>query len=163
VSIGTLQFIHTRGRGQFPDPLQPQQLQHNGLLNQLEHKLAAYGTSLSVDDWVRVLLDLDNDNCVALLLELKRRLDALPGKQPNVLFRLAIEETESWFIADFDALAEAFPERRLSKLKQMKIAPDAIVRDQSVDLKTNLRATEPKLSGLAQSSNPLANCHTNPA
>lgn len=116
-----------RGRGQFPDPLQPQQLVHPGLLNQLARKLAAYGNSLTSEDWVLVLLDLDDDNCVDLLAQLKQLLRTLPNKPPNVLFRLAIEETESWFIADFEALKAAFPDRPLSKLKQKKIVPDAIV------------------------------------
>jgi len=60
------------------------------------------------------------------LAQLKQLLSKLT-KKPNVLFRLAIEETESWFIADLEALKAAFPDRPLSKLKQKRIAPDAIV------------------------------------
>jgi hypothetical protein len=41
------------------------------------------------------------------------------------LFRLAIEEIESWFIADPAAVLAAYPKALVSRLR--KISPDAIV------------------------------------
>jgi hypothetical protein len=51
--------------------------------------------------------------------------EALPDPRPRVLFRLAIEETESWFIADTRAIKQAYPRAKTQKLKP--ITPDAIV------------------------------------
>ena len=52
-------------------------------------------------------------------------LDALPEK-PQVLFRIAVEETESWFIADMNALQKAFPVG-LDKKVLKNIPADAVV------------------------------------
>ena len=51
-------------------------------------------------------------------------LSRLPKRPRNVLFRLAVEETESWFIADLDAVVAAYPKANLRKLR--KLLPDAI-------------------------------------
>ena len=115
-----------RGKGMFPGT-KPEHLKHEGLLNQLERKLAAYGKTLGESDLVVVLLDVDDDNCIELLQELNTRLNALSSKPKRVLFRLAIEEIESWFIADLEALKSAYPTRRITRLKAKKIAPDAII------------------------------------
>jgi len=45
-------------------------------------------------------------------------------KSPRVLFAIAVEETESWFIADTEAIKKAYPDANLSQLK--KIAPDTV-------------------------------------
>jgi hypothetical protein len=42
-----------------------------------------------------------------------------------VLFRIAVEEMESWFIADLNAIANAYPGAQVTHL--YGIAPDAVV------------------------------------
>jgi hypothetical protein len=115
-----------RGKGQLPDG-SAHQLQHSGLLNQLERKLNAYGEILGDDSFVLVLLDVDDENCAELLARLNAKLLALKCRPKRVLFRLAIEEIESWFIADLEALKLAYPARRITRLSKEKIPPDAII------------------------------------
>jgi hypothetical protein len=80
------------------------------------------------DYCVVVLVDADNDDCKELkqaLIELYRTLG--PDKRPaKVLFRIAVEETESWFIADKNAIRAAFPHANLNKLPKKKL-PDSII------------------------------------
>src|SRR5437588_145945 len=52
-------------------------------------------------------------------------LAKLPKRPARVVFRLAIEETESWFIADSNAVKAAYPKANIQKLRN--IAPDQIV------------------------------------
>lgn len=98
-----------RGKGKLPaNPLGRPELKHQGLLDQLPAKLRGFGRSLPVYAVVLVVIDSDTQPCQELLAELNGMLAVLPCK-PNVLFRLAIEETESWFIADVEALQKAYP------------------------------------------------------
>ncbi len=102
-----------------PDP------KHRGLLDQLPAKLTGYGKSLTPQSWVLVVLDADDTPCAQLLNDLNVMLASLPVK-PQVMFRLAIEETESWFITDIAALEKAYPgQSKKTVLKNIK--PDAIV------------------------------------
>jgi hypothetical protein len=52
-------------------------------------------------------------------------LERLPRRPKRVLFRLAIEETESWFIADTRAVKAAFPRADVRRLA--RIPADAVV------------------------------------
>lgn len=115
-----------KGRGSLPvNPLRAPDPRHQGLLDQLPAKLRGFGKSLERTATVVVIVDVDDTPWRDLLASLTAMLEALPAK-PNVLFRLAIEETESWFIADLEALKAAFPGKiKLNVLKGL--APDAIV------------------------------------
>ena len=114
------------GRGNLPvNPLARPDPKHRGLFDQLPAKLRGFGTWMDEQCLVLVLADVDNDDCVQLLAELNALLLSLPTKPPRVLFRLAIEETESWFLADSNAIKEAFPKANLSLIKN--ILPDARV------------------------------------
>ncbi len=113
-----------RGRGKLPaNPLAQPDPKHRGLFDQLPAKLRGFGKYMDEQCLVLVLADVDNDDCVQLLAELNALLLALPTKPPRVLFRLAIEETESWFLADNDAIKKAFPKAKLGLIKN--ISPDA--------------------------------------
>ncbi|MDO8413205.1 MAG: DUF4276 family protein [Gallionellaceae bacterium] len=115
-----------RGRGNMPaNPLAQPDPKHRGLLDQLPAKLRGFGKYMDEQCLVLVLVDVDNDDCVQLLAELHALLLSLPTKPPRVLFRLAIEETESWFLADTNAIARAFPKAKLGLIKN--ITPDARV------------------------------------
>jgi hypothetical protein len=113
------------GKGKLPrDLLSKPDRRHRGLLDQLPAKLRAYAYR-SDEICVVVVLDTDRESCVELLTALRSMLARLPRRPQRVLFRLAIEETESWLIADIDAVASAYRRASLSRLR--RIAPDAVV------------------------------------
>lgn len=119
--------IHAhRGRGKLPaNPLAQPNPKHRGLFDQLPAKLRGFGKYMNDDYLVLVLADVDNDDCVELLEELSSMLAQLPSKPPRVLFRLAIEETESWFLADTTAIRQAYPKAKLTTVQNL--VPDARV------------------------------------
>lgn len=119
--------IHAhRGRGTLPaNPLSLPDNKHRGLFDQLPAKLRGYGKYMDEHCLVLVLADVDKDDCVQLLKELNTMLASLPSKPPNVLFRLAIEETESWFLADSTAVRHAFKHAKLNVIQP--IQPDTRV------------------------------------
>lgn len=102
-----------------PDP------KRQTLLEQLPAKLRASGHYLGDDACVLVVLDADDTPPEALLADLQMMLEQLPKRPQRVMFRLDIEETESWFIADEPAILRAFPKAKVQKLRN--IEPDAIV------------------------------------
>ena len=114
-----------KGKGNLPgNALARPNSKHRGLLDQLPAKLRGMSW-MGMDYCVVVLVDADAENCI----ELKRRLvalyQALDRKPAQVLFRIAVEETESWFIADPVAVKKAYPTANITPLK--KIKPDAVV------------------------------------
>ena len=112
------------GRGNLPDKiLKTPELQNRSLLYQLPAKLRGFSRWFTKHDWVLVLVDADNTPCSELLIDLQEMLKKLP-QHPRVLFRIAVEETESWFIADTDAIKAAYPKSSITNLR--KIKPDAI-------------------------------------
>jgi hypothetical protein len=87
------------------------------LLGKLEARLRGYAQWLP-DDWrVFVVVDRDNDDC----LELKQRLEAMARRAGLVtrsragrtawqlVNRIAIEELESWYFGDWEAVKAAYP------------------------------------------------------
>ena len=98
---------------------------HLGLLDQLPSKLRVYAKRPPQTVVVLVIVDTDDTPCVELLHDLNTMLEALSEK-PQVLFRMAIEEIESWFISDVNALRSAYP-KRLDKSVLKGLEPDAIV------------------------------------
>jgi len=115
-----------RGRGKLPaNPLARPDKKQFGLLDQLPAKLRGFGRYMDEHSLVLVLIDVDDDDCRALLQRLEMLLNQHPHKPPKILFRLAIEETESWFIADPDAVKRAFSSATISIIRD--IPPDAII------------------------------------
>jgi len=113
--VGPLGYIHTwkihkhKGKGNFPDdPTKPPEKKHNQLLNMLPSRLRAYGKSLDENKAVIVLVDADKDNCIELKSRLTSLLDYCDPK-PTVLFRIAVEELEAWWLGDRKALLKAYP------------------------------------------------------
>lgn len=114
-----------QGKGSIPaDLLSAPPVQLRGLLDQLPAKLKGF-SHFGADVCVVVLVDADDDSCVDLLRDLEQMLLRLPRRPARVLFRIAIEETESWFVADSEAVVAAYPRARVARLK--RIAPDAVV------------------------------------
>jgi hypothetical protein len=123
---GTQFRIHPhKGRGKLPtNSLARPERHYQGLLDQLPAKLRGMSW-LPETALVLVLIDADDDDCKVLLSSLHLMLAALPKRPGRVLFRIAVEETESWFLSDAQALKAGMPRVKLSKVKE--IAPDAIV------------------------------------
>jgi len=114
-----------KGQGSLPDnPLANPHPRRQGLLDQLPAKLRGFGRWLGEDACVLVVVDVDDTPCSHLLADLNAMLAQLPSRPRNVLFRLAIEETESWFIADAQAVVAAYPRARQALLRAVQ--PDAI-------------------------------------
>ena len=104
-----------RGIGRIPRGLKAtSDPSHRILLDQLPRVLRGYAETPGIDAVV-VVLDSDNRDCFAFLSELKS-LAASCGASDLVLFRLAIEETEAWYLGDRDALLKAYPRARMRAL-----------------------------------------------
>jgi Domain of unknown function (DUF4276) len=129
--FGLTEYQHFRihpheGRGNLPHKIHKNpELQNRSLLYQLPAKLRGFSKQFehTLNCWVLVVVDADNTPCHELLGDLHEMLEQLPVK-PRVLFRIAVEETESWFIADTSAVKRAYPKADVSVLK--KISPDSI-------------------------------------
>lgn len=115
------------------------------LLHQLPALLRGYGKGLDPSNSaVIVVVDLDDKNCVEFKRELVDILNTCDPK-PVTLFRIAIEEGESWFLGDRNAIMTAYPNARtdqLDKYTQDEICgtweklADAIYPGGSVKLKS---------------------------
>ena len=115
-----------QGKGSLPaNVLARPEPRHRGLLDQLPAKLRGYAKSLPDDYGVVVLLDADDDDCIELKTSLVNLHHALDLKPTVVLFRIAVEEVESWFLADADAIQSAYPGAKLAKLPESP--PDAVI------------------------------------
>jgi hypothetical protein len=117
--------IRHRGKGKLPgDVLKVPDIRREGLLDQLPAKLRAYGKELDpATDRVVVLVDLDDQDCFGLKQRLVALLDHCDPR-PVVLFRIAIEETEAFYLGDPKAIREAFPQAKLQRMKDYE--PDSI-------------------------------------
>lgn len=110
--------LRHRGKGRLPrDPVKVPDIRREGLLDQLPAKLRAYGRELNpATDRVLVLVDADDDPCSDLKQRLLEVLESCDPR-PVVLFRLAIEETEAFYLGDPAAIRKAFPQARLQRMK----------------------------------------------
>jgi Domain of unknown function (DUF4276) len=114
----TVIVLPHRGKGRLPgqEGTGPKAGQ-DGLLDLLPKTLKAFGRELNPQtDRVLVLLDLDKQNCLELESRLLRELDRCDPR-PYVLFRIAIEETEAFYLGDRPAIHKAFPQAKLDKLR----------------------------------------------
>jgi hypothetical protein len=80
------------------------------LLDNLPRLLKGYGRAYQNDTQVAIIVvvDLDDQNCKAFKRELLNIRDQC-NPAPNTLFRIAIEELESWFMGDPQAIKSAYP------------------------------------------------------
>jgi hypothetical protein len=111
----TWKFHGYRGIGRIPKSLSPSSDPSKRiLLDQLPRVLRGYVNTRGVDAVV-VVLDADNRDCIEFLAELQS-LAASCGASQLTLFRLAIEETEAWYLGDRAALQRAYPRARMRAL-----------------------------------------------
>ncbi|MUG98844.1 DUF4276 family protein [Scytonema sp. UIC 10036] len=106
------------------------------LLSKLPQRLKGYKSWLPDDYRIVVLVDEDREDCKALKEKLEgialdvgfsTKKSVSTGQQFQVLNRIAIEELESWFFGDMDALINAYPKVSSNIKNQAKYRdPDAI-------------------------------------
>jgi hypothetical protein len=72
-----------------------------------------------------VPVDADNDNCLELESKLVNLYESIDPRPSCVLFRVADEETESWFIAITRAIKQAYAKADLNKIP--RDPPDSII------------------------------------
>ncbi len=114
-----------QGRGEISkNPHQKPDPKRRGLLDLLPATLKGYG-SFTKDRCIVVLVDADETPCKELKAELVDLHHKLKSRPSCALFRIAVEETESWFIADPDAVRRAYPKAKVSDLT--RVPPDSIV------------------------------------
>jgi len=114
-----------KGKGRIPDdPDVKPDPKDESLLGLLPAKLRAYGKA-SRDHCVIVLIDADRDNCLKLKKSIVALWHGVTPRPKNVLVRIAVEEMESWFIADRAAIKAAYSTANFKPLKGVR--PDEVV------------------------------------
>ena len=121
IGAHTFNIIVHQGKGKLPDDFKAKPDKwKRGLLDLLPATLRAYGKSLNSDtDRVVVLVDLDDQDCKQLLKRFNRLQKSL-NPSPEVVFRIAIEETEAFLLGDSRAIKQAYPKAKISLLKHHK-------------------------------------------
>ena len=101
--------VHSyKGVGRIPPGLRPgSDPTRRILLDQLPRLLRGYSRTQGIDA-VLVVLDADNQECITFLRDL-RSLAGTCAPALRILFRLAIEEIEAWYLGDRTALLAAYP------------------------------------------------------
>jgi hypothetical protein len=104
-----------RGNGRIPPGLE--QISNPAqrlLLSRLPKLLAGYAKKPGYDAIV-VVCDTDRQECDKFLTQL-RAVASDAGAEAITMFRLAIEETEAWYLGDRDALLKAYPKAKKRQL-----------------------------------------------
>ena len=72
-----------------------------------------------------IVRDSDNADCIALKQELREY--CREGRREDTLIRIVCQELESWYLGDADALADAFGDEKLRRIKRRPayLDPDA--------------------------------------
>ncbi len=103
------------------------------LLDSLEKTLRGYSKWIDESIRIVVLLDRDSQNCIALKqdIEAKAIKSGLTTKSSSpttfqLVNRIAIEELESWFLGDANALRTAYPKVKYFENKAKYRNPDEI-------------------------------------
>lgn len=99
-----------QGKGSLPvSPSARPQPQHRGLLDQLPAKLRGFEDARPRPTGVVILVDADDDDWE----ELAAKIVAVASSESpntNVIVRIAVEESEAFFLGDIAALKKAYPD-----------------------------------------------------
>jgi len=115
----TYQIHSYKGIGKIPKNLKPKTGANKRiLLDRLPKLLRGYGKIPNCGTIV-IICDLDDKKKDTFLLELHGVLSACNPK-PKVLFCIAIEEFEAWYLGDMDAVRKAYPKAKDSVLGNYK-------------------------------------------
>lgn len=114
-----------QGKGSLPRDLESRpDHRRRGLLDQLPAKLRGFANAMDLNtDQVLILVDADGDDPATLLQAIT---DAVGKVAPDVsvMLRLAVEETEAFYLGDLRALRRAFPRADMAKARSYE--PDSI-------------------------------------
>lgn len=108
-----------RGKGKLPRRARrPKTPLPDGLLDQLPVKVRNLGaaSSESFPIAIVVLVDADDDDYKVLKRSIQKAIGPI---RANVLIRIAVEELESWFIAEPAAIRSAFPSANTRSLNRI--------------------------------------------
>lgn len=113
-----------QGKGSLPtDPTVPPNPIHRGLLDQLPAKLRGFENARPRPTGVIILVDADNDDCIELARSI-REIAGSASPNTNVIVRIAVEESEAFFLGDLAAVKRAYPHADLDLAKGY--SPDSI-------------------------------------
>ena len=98
------------------------------LRRKLHARLRGYSKWLPADWRIVVMVDRDEDDCLALKGELEeaaadvglRTRSRAPGRSWQVANRVVVPELEAWFFGDWDAVREAYPRVSANTPKQSR-------------------------------------------
>lgn len=109
----TFRIFPYKGLGHVPKGLNPRSdPSRRILLDQLPRLLSGYGKALRGQEAaVVIVVDQDQRPCEDLKAELLSLWEACDPR-PLALFRIAIEEIESWLLGDREAIERAYPAAR---------------------------------------------------
>ncbi|MBL8724631.1 MAG: DUF4276 family protein [Planctomycetes bacterium] len=112
-----------QGKGEIPgDPAAKPDGRHRGLLDQLPATLRAFAGE--PDTAVLVLVDADNEDCRTLKKRLLTMVARVRPKPERLMFRIAVEETEAFYLGDLRGLKKAYPQANMRKARSYR--PDSI-------------------------------------
>ncbi len=113
------------GKGSLPrDWSAPPPRDQRGLLHQLPAKLRGFASAANPDELhVVVMVDADNDDPDVLADKIAAVASQVAPKL-RVTVRLAVEETEAFYLGDLQALEKAYPDADLAKARAY--VPDSI-------------------------------------
>ncbi|MCU0863425.1 MAG: DUF4276 family protein [Planctomycetes bacterium] len=112
-----------QGKGDIPaNPASKPDPRKRGLLDLLPATLRAYAKADDVA--VLVLVDADKENCVDLKQRLLKLAERVHPRPSRLLFRIAVEETEAFYLGDVAGLKAAYPQADIRKAK--KYRPDSV-------------------------------------
>jgi hypothetical protein len=111
------------GKGKLPDNINATpNPRRRGLLDQLPAKLRAFASDTHIHGIV-VLVDADDDMCTVLRTAIEQTAQTCAPKL-RVVARIAIEETEAFYLGDLRALKRAFPDADMDRARGYE--PDSI-------------------------------------
>lgn len=106
------------GKGKRRRGISPPPPARRGLLDQLPNRLSAWSREARTTPLaIAVLVDADREDC----RDLKRHLLSLDPRPPRTLFRIAVEENESWFLADPSAIVAAYPRAHVERIPKNSV------------------------------------------
>ena len=131
------------------------------LLKKLNSRLAGYRRWLPDSMGVVVIVDRDQQDCIALKQTLERaardcglRTNAsAAGRRFQVLNRIAVEELEAWFLGDVNAICSAYPGVPTSLANRAGLRdPDAVRGGTAEALERVLKQSGHATGGMSKTS-----------
>lgn len=111
-----------QGKGEIPNLTKKPDYRRRGLLDQLPATLRALAKEQETA--VLVLVDSDDEECTDLKNRLLTLATQIRPKPTRLMFRIAVEETEAFYLGDLKAIRKAYPDADMKKAK--RYTPDSV-------------------------------------